>query len=161
MVNVPLPCHLPQDHLLFLFYHVAVGWFFFFFFSCSYSAACGILVSWPRIKPGPFALEARSLNYWATSEVPRGTNFISSVFQNREEILELHLAWSHTFLSSVTFSFECGLFANTEKLCIKIGIGSGHSRLSQQELVSSQCDFLFSVSELIFLLEDPDDFLFL
>ena len=97
-----------------------------FFFSCSYSSACGILVSWLRIKPVPLGLEARSLNYWATSEVPRGTDFISSVFQNREEVLELHLAWSHTFLSSVTFSFECGLFANTEKLCIKIGIGSGH-----------------------------------
>ena len=91
MVNVTLPCHLSQDHLLFQFYHVAVG-FFFFFFLTSCSPACGILVSRPGIEPAPLALEAQSLNYWATSEVPRGTDFISSVFQNREEVLELHLA---------------------------------------------------------------------
>ena len=80
VVNVTLPCHLSQDHLLFQFYHVAVG-FFFFLTTCS--PPCVSLVSRPGIEPAPLALEAQSLNYWATSEVPRGTDFISSVFQNR------------------------------------------------------------------------------
>ena len=32
--------------------------------------ACGILVPQPGIQPGPLALEAWSLNYWTTREVP-------------------------------------------------------------------------------------------
>ena len=31
---------------------------------------CGILVSWPRIKPMPLALEAWCLSHWTTREVP-------------------------------------------------------------------------------------------
>ena len=34
-------------------------------------AACGDIVPWPRIKPGPPALGMCSLNHWTTREVPR------------------------------------------------------------------------------------------
>ena len=30
--------------------------------------ACGILVPWPGIEPGPAAVKAQSPNYWATRE---------------------------------------------------------------------------------------------
>ena len=35
-----------------------------------YYMACGILVPWPGIEPAPLALEAWSLNHWATREFP-------------------------------------------------------------------------------------------
>ena len=43
---------------------------FFCFFFWPRHVACGILVPWPGIKPGPPAVKARSPNHWTTREVP-------------------------------------------------------------------------------------------
>ena len=43
---------------------------FFFPSFWLHQAACGILVSWPGIKPAPLALEAQTLNHWTTKGVP-------------------------------------------------------------------------------------------
>ena len=40
------------------------------FFAWLSSIACGILVSWPGIKPASATVEARSLNHWTSWEVP-------------------------------------------------------------------------------------------
>ena len=52
-------------------------WVYFILLFCiyifrSHCTACGILVSWPGIKPKPPALEALSLNHWTNREVPSG-----------------------------------------------------------------------------------------
>ena len=41
---------------------------FLSFFVWLHCAACGILVPWPEIKPGPPVLEAQSTNHWTTRE---------------------------------------------------------------------------------------------
>ena len=50
---------------------------FFFFFR---ERTCGILVPQPGIKPVP-PVETQSLNYWTTSEVPRGAILALSIEQ--------------------------------------------------------------------------------
>ena len=42
----------------------------FFFFLASQCEACAILVSQPRIKPAPPAVEAQIVNHWTAREVP-------------------------------------------------------------------------------------------
>ena len=51
---------------------LAFSFFKVFIYLCLFvgHTACGILVPQPRIKPVPPALEAPSLNYWTTREVP-------------------------------------------------------------------------------------------
>ena len=39
------------------------------FFFCQCYSACGVLVAWPGIEPRPPAVEARSLNHWASRKV--------------------------------------------------------------------------------------------
>ena len=40
-----------------------------FFWLCS--TACGILAPGPGAEPAPSAVEAQSLNHWATREIPK------------------------------------------------------------------------------------------
>ena len=54
---------------------MAIVFFFFFFFSFYfafwlYYVVCGILVSWPGIKPVSPAVVAWSRNHWTVREVP-------------------------------------------------------------------------------------------
>ena len=37
--------------------------------------ACGILVSLPRLNPGPFSVKAQSPNHWTTREFPSNKVF--------------------------------------------------------------------------------------
>ena len=56
-----------------LFFCCCSSWIFFFFCISFYFSAtpmvCGILVPQPGIEPAPLAMEAPSLNHWATREV--------------------------------------------------------------------------------------------
>ena len=47
----------------------------FFFFG---SVACGILVPWPAIEPGPMAVKVQSPNHWTTRELPGRGQFKSN-----------------------------------------------------------------------------------
>ena len=53
--------------LLSTFILSAAYFIFVFWLHC---VACGILVSWPRIRPAPLAVEVQSLNHWTSREVP-------------------------------------------------------------------------------------------
>ena len=43
----------------------------FFFFFWPHYVACGMLVPQPGVKLAPSAVEAQSLNHWASGEVPK------------------------------------------------------------------------------------------
>ena len=52
--------------------------FFFLIFKIFFifgHSTCWILIPWPGIRPTPPALEAQSLNHWATREFPSMNNF--------------------------------------------------------------------------------------
>ena len=44
---------------------------FYLFIFWPHLTACGILLPWPGIEPGPTAVNALSLNHWTTREFPR------------------------------------------------------------------------------------------
>ena len=47
-----------------------------FFFFWPYWEACGILVPWPGIEPGPSAVKAQSPKHWTTREFPETFIFL-------------------------------------------------------------------------------------
>ena len=55
---------------------VGLGFFFFFFFFLPHLKVHGILVPPSWIKPTSPALEAQSLDYWSTREVPKGIYYL-------------------------------------------------------------------------------------
>ena len=58
--------------------------------------ACGILVPWPEIEPGPSAVKAWSPNYWTTRE------FLPLEFWRHQQdltFLEPGTVWEHYILS--------------------------------------------------------------
>ena len=65
--------------------------FSFIFWLCS--AAWGILVPWPGIKPIAPAVEAWSLNHWTTREVPKGTSLESglNILKTRCTLIQIKL----------------------------------------------------------------------
>ena len=57
-----------------------------------HSAACGILLPWPGIKPMPPALSVQSLNHWITREVPMCLHFMkqaAKAWRNQLYIAEI------------------------------------------------------------------------
>ena len=46
-------------------------WFLFLLFFCLHCMACGILVPWPGIEPGPSAVRLWSPNPWTAREFPK------------------------------------------------------------------------------------------
>ena len=49
----------------------SVFFIFYLFIFWLHFTACGILVPWPGIEPGPTAVKAPSLNHWTAREIPR------------------------------------------------------------------------------------------
>ena len=43
---------------------------YFFFFFWPHCTACGILIPWPGIQPGPMAVKVQSPNHWTAREFP-------------------------------------------------------------------------------------------
>ena len=68
--SLPLSHQGSSHDVLLSFWWSCYCFLFNFLFSWPCQAACGILVPWPGIKLSPPALEAESLNYWTTKEVP-------------------------------------------------------------------------------------------
>ena len=68
-------------------------YYYYYFWPCC--VACGVFVPWPGIKPVSPALEAQSLNHWATREVPVYHYIWSEFTMDNLELI-------HFFLTMVT-----------------------------------------------------------
>ena len=87
---------------------------FFFFFFWPRHVACGTLVPWPGIEPGPLAVKVQSPDHWTTREVPYKpllTHSIShSIFSIHCTNLFLHFRCIVTFLEIIKHSMPKMLF---------------------------------------------------
>ena len=73
---------------------------FFIIYLFSSRMACGILVTWPGIKPVPLASEAWNLNHWSAREVPSLSFYVlgsakAPFWLNYFSLLILFYAWGH------------------------------------------------------------------
>ena len=59
---------------------VGIRLFFVFCLFWSHRMACGILIPWPGIEPGPTAVKGSSLNHWTAREFP--DNFLKCQFRD-------------------------------------------------------------------------------
>ena len=62
--------------------------YFFIFIFWLRCAACGIIVPWPGIEPGPSAVRARSPNHWTTREFPNRLYFFRAVWGLQKNLTE-------------------------------------------------------------------------
>ena len=81
-----------------IFHSAPFPWdnFFSFFFFWSHCAACGNLVPWPGIEPGPRAVKAQSPNHWTTREFPR--QFRNTLNQHKSQVFFLSLFFKKIYL---------------------------------------------------------------
>ena len=77
---------------------------FAFFFFWLLHMACGILVPWRRIEPGPPAVEVQSLNYWTTRKFPLLTIFDRIVCFFDIELYELFIYLEYCHLWGISFA---------------------------------------------------------
>ena len=79
---------------------------FILFYFIVYLTACGILVSWPRIKLGPWQWNLRSPNHWTAIDFPVPHSFYYCSFLLLSEVFQ------NTFKSQLKYCFCQEAFPN-------------------------------------------------